>query len=394
MARPVPERSLRAGTLLLAFVASCGGRVAPTMPIPPAFDVSPVTSVLLVGDGGLMEPDDPIWRQLAAATRASAERGPTVVAFLGDNVYPDGVRASTPEYARDTTALAVQTTIVSGSGARAVFIPGNHDWLSSSEGGLAALDRQADWVRHRADARGVPLAWLPPVVGCPGPAMVDVGDVRLIVLDTQWFLHEYERRCEERDEDAIFRALTAAIDGAGATREVIVLGHHPLRSHGPHGGYFPPDRHLFPLRDLWSWAYVPLPGLGTAYVLSRRWGISDQDLEGDQNERMRLGIMRAIRAAKRPPRFYVAGHEHSLQVLRGSGDGPDYHLVSGSASKLTPVHAADATLFATSRRGYMKVEVGAERIRVSVVVSQRSAPGAPHGWCLRIDRPSGVESPC
>lgn len=394
MAKSRPTPSVLGSGLLLVLAASCGGRVAPTVPIPSGIDASQVTSVLLVGDGGLMEPNDAIRAQLTADARASADRGPTVVAFLGDNIYPDGVRASEPEYSRDTTILAVQASVVSGSGARALFIPGNHDWLSASEGGLAALDRQADWVRRRADARGVPLTWLPRVAGCPGPAVVDVGEVRLIVLDTQWFLHGHERRCEEREADAIFRELTVAIDGAETTREVMILGHHPLRSHGPHGGYFPPDRHLFPLRDLWSWAFVPLPVLGTAYVLSRTWGISNQDFRGDRNERMREGILGAIRAAKRAPKFYAAGHEHSLQVLSGSGNGPDYHLVTGSASKVTPVASGESTRFATSRRGYMKVEVGPERIHVSVIVSGRSAPGDPEGWCVRIERDSGVETLC
>lgn len=387
-------RSLGASSLLLVLAASCGGRVAPTAPIPTGLDVdpSPVTSVLLVGDGGLMEPADPIRAQLAADARASADRGPTVVAFLGDNVYPDGVRADEPEYTRDTTILAVQAGVVSGSGALALFIPGNHDWDAASEGGLAALDRQADWMQG-ADDPDSPITWLPASPGCPGPAVLEVGELRLIALDTQWFLHQHERRCEDHDEAEIFRELTSAIDGAGA-REVIILAHHPLRTHGPHGGYFPPDRHLFPLRDLWSWAFVPLPVLGTAYVVSRIRGISDQDLRGDGNERMREGIMGAIRAAERAPRFYAAGHEHSLQVLAGSGGEPAYHLISGSASKVTPVDSAESTRFATSQKGYMKVEVGPERIQVSVIVSGRSAPGEPQGWCLRIERDSGVETPC
>lgn len=392
MTQPVQARSLGAGALLLLVVASCGGRVAPTVPIPSGLDSSPVTSVLLVGDGGLMEPGDPIRAQLTADATDSADRGPTVVAFLGDNVYPAGVREGESEYARDTTFLAVQLGAVSGSGARALFIPGNHDWHNGFEGGLAALDRQAAWLQE-ADAPGSPVTWLPVVPGCPGPAIVDVGELRLIALDTQWFLHQYERRCEGRAPNEVFDELTSAIDGAG-TREVIVLAHHPLRTYGPHGGYFPVDRHLFPLRDLRSWAFVPLPVLGTAYVVARTMGISDQDLEGDANERMREGIMGAIRAARRAPRFYAAGHEHSLQVLSGAGDGPDYHLVSGSASKITPVDAREATRFATSRRGYMKVEVGPERIQLSVIVAGRSAPGDPEGWCLRIDRVSGSEAPC
>ena len=371
--------------------ASCAGQIASTVPIPAGLDAPSVTSVLLVGDAGALAPDDPILAQLAGDAEASGRRGPSVVVFLGDNVYPSGVRAEEPEFSRDTTALALQADVISGSSARAVFLPGNHDWDEGSADGLAAVDREAAWVRHAAEG-GAELTWAPSA-GCPGPDVLDVGRVRLVILDTQWFLHDHQRRCEDRSEDQILADVTAAIDQAG-DREVMLVAHHPLRTHGPHGGYFPPDRHLFPLRDFWSEAFVPLPVLGTAYVVSRVWGISDQDLEGDANERMRAGLLAAIRSADRRPAFYAAGHEHSLQVLRGADGEPAYHLVSGSASKTTPVTSGEGTLFATSARGYMKVEVGPALIQISAVVDGPSTPGAPEGWCLRIDRLSRVETSC
>ncbi|MDZ7780594.1 MAG: hypothetical protein U5R14_11790 [Gemmatimonadota bacterium] len=389
---PVAPRRL--ALVLTLSAMACSGYEAPVAPLAPVDPGgSPVATVLLVGDGGAVTSDSPILAHLGADARRSASLGPTLVAFLGDNVYPDGVRApGDPEHGRDTTKLALQLEAVAGSGARALFMAGNHDWAGGAEDGLSTLERQAAWV-EAADRRGAPVTWLPEA-GCPGPSVVDVAEVRLVVLDTQWFIHEHARGCAERAPKEISDALTTAIDGAEG-REVVVLGHHPLRTHGPHGGYIPADRHLFPLRDLWSSAFVPLPVLGTAYVMARVWGISDQDLAGDGNERMRASIQQALRSARRPPRLFAAAHEHSLQVLRGGEGGPAYHLVSGSASKVTPVSRAPGTLFATSEIGYLKVEVGARSIRLSaVVVTDRSSPEAPLGWCVRVDRASGSEASC
>lgn len=390
--RPPALGSLLGVWVLSLLASACGGQVAEAVPIPAHLDAPSVTSVLLLGDGGVMAPDDPIRALVAMDASASAELGPTVVVFLGDNVYPSGVRASEPEYSQDTATLALQADLVSGSGAEAVFVPGNHDWDEGSEDGLMALDRQAAWISATRN-RGVDVR-VAPQPGCPGPEVLDVGSVRLVVLDTQWFIHGHVRRCEAVSRAEILSAVTSAVDEAG-DREVMVVGHHPLRTHGPHGGYFPADRHLFPLRDIWPRAFVPLPLLGTAYVASRAWGgITDQDLSGAGNQRMRAGILEAIRAADRAPVVYAAGHEHSLQVIRGERGEPAYHLVSGAASKTTPVNAGRGTLFATSQRGYLKVEVGPRHLQVAAVVNRVSEPGAPKGWCLRIDRASRAETPC
>src|SRR2546429_2351273 len=82
--------------------------------------------------------------------------------------------------------LLFRSRALKGSGARGFFVPGNHDWDSMRPGGWDAIRRQERFIA----AAGGGLALLP-AGGCPGPTVVDVGQVvRLVALDTQWWLQE------------------------------------------------------------------------------------------------------------------------------------------------------------------------------------------------------------
>lgn len=90
------------------------------------------------------------------------------------------------------------------------------------------------------------------------------------------------------------------------------------------------------LRNYKTWLWMPLPILGSGYVYYRKSSLPVQDLESDLYSRMRTAIERA--STPHPPAFFASGHDHGLQVLRGSGP-VRYQLISGAGSKslLTPV---------------------------------------------------------
>jgi hypothetical protein len=92
--------------------------------------------------------------------------------------------------------------------------------------------------------------------GCPGPEVVDTAErLRLVALDTHWWLHSHDRpehpgsSCPADSEEEIVVALRAALEGAGG-RDVVVLGHHPLQSGGPHGGKFGSNGHVTYVRGV------------------------------------------------------------------------------------------------------------------------------------------------
>jgi hypothetical protein len=362
-------RSWRRWALVAAFVLAC----APArLPLPPGAAAPPdeiETTLFLIGDAG--EPlrrGDPV---LAALRRAVADRSDrAIVAFLGDNIYSRGMPPEGAPDRRDAERrIDAQLAVVVGTGARGIFVPGNHDWARGLRG-WDAIRRQGAYVA----ARGDPRVTMVPSDGCPGPVVEDAGsNVRLVILDTQWWLYDGPKprdptsTCPTDSEEEVVYAVREATTGAG-DRRIVVLAHHPLATGGSHGGHFTWRQHLFPLREFSRGLWIPLPGLGSAYPISRRRGISSQDLSSLENRRMRVMLEDALTA--RRPLIYAAGHEHNLQVLRGIG--AEWHLVSGAGSynHVGPVAWRDSTTFAVAASGYMQVDVlrdGRARLGVMTV---------------------------
>ena len=351
-----------------------GAAPAAAPPAPPAeIDVT----LFLIGDaGGPAAPPDsePVFMALRAA--AAAVPHPVIV-FLGDNVYPSGMPDSTtPSRAAAERALAQELRVLQASGARGFFVPGNHDWDSMRPGGWDAIRRQERFI---AAAGGGPV--LLPAGGCPGPTVVDVGQVvRLLALDTQWWLQEGPKpegptsSCPAGSEGAVLDSIRATLRTAGA-RAVVVVAHHPLASGGAHGGHFGWQDHVFPLRHIRSWLWIPLPLIGSAYPIARMEGISSQDIPSRAYGRMRVALDSAFAAA--PPLIYAAGHDHTLQVIAGTSTR--YVLVSGSGTfgHVDRVTSLDSTRFARSASGFMRVEFLRDgRARLGVMIVDRAGNAA------------------
>jgi hypothetical protein len=332
-------------------------------------------TVLLIGDTGSPdERNDPTFAALEAAARAAPDR--TTIIFLGDNVYPDGLPPEgDPTRAAAESVLSLHIETVRRAGARAYFILGNHDWAGSVPGNEAVRARlQAAWIEDRAAG----VAEVLPTAGCPGPEVRDDGGLRLVFLDTEWWLRDPSGRdpdaaaCAPGDSAGVVRALGEAIAGASG-RRVLVLAHHPLASGGRHGGHFNLRHHLFPLTDIRRWAYLPLPIVGSIYPVLRMNGISDQDLSGTRNRSMR-GAFNAV-FAEHPPALYASGHEHTMQVIRGAR--APLLLVSGTGSTGhgSYVGWTDSTRYAGIASGWFRVDLLEDgRVRVGAVELDGARP--------------------
>ena len=271
------------------------------------------------------------------------------------------------------------------------LLPGNHDWAKHAAGGEASIIAQEEFVREHVDsfsrAAGYPRAYadsglvLLPGRACPGPAVRDLGmHLRLLILDTQWWLHPRkhprtgERECprdgtEKQVEDSIIAAL-----GTAGDRDVVVAAHHPMLSGGEHGGFFGWEQHLFPLTEVRRWLLVPLPVLGSLVPLSRQAGYSPQDFSSHAYCRLRATFDSAFAAHR--PLLYAAGHDHGLQVFRGGG--ARYSLVSGGGvyGHTGPVTRRPGTLLAMRASGFMRLDVAAGTGRARLSVFTVDASGA------------------
>lgn len=353
--------------------------------------------LLLIGDAGDPNPDgEPALELLKNHIRAMPDR--TTLVFLGDNVYERGVPEESsaavdgaaqaanvllPKIfdSRDEAerCLNAQIDTVRGTTARAIFIPGNHDWDPFGTGGWKRVLAQGQFL-HQKSLENVDVE-MSPQGGCPGPVSIPLGKQgMLIILDTQWWL-EYDvsgkpepdnnpTNCEFTTEKEVTTALVAELKkAAGQGRWTIVAAHHPLNTAGPHGGFVDPYTHLFPgrfMRHLLPFylEWVPLPVLGTMAVLARRhFSPSPQDTSNASNEHLRRTLRAAMAEAEQdnaPVLAYAAGHDHSLQVFKAAF-GPRYTLVSGlgSSSRSSEVGATNNTLFAHSNPlhpGFMQMD--------------------------------------
>ncbi len=345
--------------LVAALSAACAPNPLPVLSQPPLPGTPPAAVVYLIGDAGASSDSSLVLRQLRQDLLGQAARSATMVVFLGDNVYEHGVRphGADGRSAEGIARLAAQAAVVEGTRAEAVFVPGNHDWDQSD--GAAAIRRQGDLLRQLAST-SLRTRMLP-ANACPGPISVELGGVlRLIFLDTEWWLRDAPGQpnpwCPDASRQSVLDSLASVLTWAGPDH-VIVLGHHPLETYGPHGGYFGLRDIFFPATNLWKPLYIPVPLL---YPIVRNLLTPRQDLTGSSNRELRESLVQAFRRAGRRPLAYAAAHEHSLQVFEGGPYGVGTVLVSGAGSKLTPVGKGTA-LFAAGEQhgehGYMRISV-------------------------------------
>lgn len=321
------------------------------------------TTLFLIGDAGDPDPRaqsvvlDSMKRQVTEAP------GRAVVVFLGDNVYPSGIpvdSALTWPDARRRLASQMDAIPV---GARGIFIPGNHDWAGTGPYGLYSIRLQQRLIASMANGRDIRML---PGNGCPGPVVFDAGRLRFIGLDTQWWLQEYIIRDAQSNCNTTTGGVTAAlrtlINAKQEGRVTIVAGHHPLMTGGEHGGYC---------------------GITGPF---RRLGGSGQDILSGPNKTMRDSLESAFRG--NPPLVYAAGHDHNLQVMKGSLSA-QYLLVSGAGSQAKvscAVYLRESYYVSQHRTGFMRIDILKNKgVMLSVFdYSSSGVRGAPFSRWLEV----------
>src|SRR6476660_2678274 len=232
----------------------------------------PEHTFFLVGDAGNSDQQKAKYGlHLLEQQLERADKDATLL-FLGDNIYPNGMAAENKrERALATEKIDNQIALAKNFKGKTIFIPGNHDWYN----GLAGLKRQAEYVTEKLGKKS-----FLPMKGCAIDDIEIGDDIALILVDSQWFITDWDKHPNLNDDCLInsrekFLAELEDQINKNQTKTIILALHHPVISNGIHGGQYSFSKMLFPVQ-----ADIPMPFVGWVINLVRKTsGLNPQDLQ-------------------------------------------------------------------------------------------------------------------
>lgn len=314
----------------------------------------PTHTLFLSGDGGepVLRSSDPYLKTLQTHLEESDSNA--TLLLLGDNIYPNGLPNEDHTIRKEKeSVLLAQIGMYKNFRGKVYWIAGNHDWDEGHEQGWAYRLNQERFVETHSNRGNIFL----PDSGCPGPVSLDLGkDGLLLLMDTQWWLHKYEKPltkefCDITTEEEMATVLRTELE-KNKDRQIFVGAHHPMESFGPHGGKYPWRSHLFPLTEFNRKLWIPFPVLGSVYVYGRKGMRYIQDTPNKHYKRMRKSFIPIFE--KHPGVTYVNGHDHSLQLITKNKVN---YITSGSASQVSHVVKKPSLDFGFAGNGYVVIYI-------------------------------------
>jgi hypothetical protein len=274
---------------------------------------SPSYSVFLIGDAGEhVIPDS----NIIILTQQLKEHPNSTTIFLGDNIYPAGLIEGKKNDKQSHEIISSQLRMLEKYEGNLFYIPGNHDWCNSTdfEKGKQRLLAEENFIekflRDSSSVQNRNEQTFLPINGSCGPEQVELnnGKLKIIFIDTQWFMYLYYRKAPDALKDSskkFFERLDAMLaDAKQKNEKVIVTAHHPIYTNASHS-----KPHRF-----------------AGFVKRLKY----QDIASKPYSNLRVQLLEVLN--KYPGIIYAAGHDHGLQYFRSNGN--DY-IVSGGGSKVT-----------------------------------------------------------
>jgi len=356
-------------TVLLLIISSCATYKAQYKKEVKAFEQLPNKEInrtfYLIGDAG-KSPIGDMSLGLKAFNKhvLNKDTKKDYAVFLGDNVYPDGlVKEGNERREKAVNALDAQINSVNGFKGKTVMIPGNHDWYAD---GVEGIKREEKYIENALGKNT-----FKPENGCPLESIDVSKKVQLIVIDSQWYLENWNKnptindKCEIKTRKRFFEELEGELKKAQNKRVVFAM-HHPMYTNGTHGGFYSARKHLYPTQSK-----VPLPIVASLLTQVRtQGGVSIQDRYNERyNELMnRIETM----ALEYDNIIFASGHEHSLQYIENNGIK---QIVSGSGAKTSAAALSDNGLFSIGQQGFAELTIFKDGSTwLSMYVSENGEP--------------------
>lgn len=265
----------------------------------------------------------------------------SMLIFLGDNIYPAGMPDEKDKtYSLAKEKLENQLAIAQNFKGKTLVIPGNHDWYH----GLKGLKAQEDFVKTYLKNKKSFL----PKNSCPIDDISLTKDIKLIVIDTEWALVNWDKypginkNCNIKTREDLFVEFKDLINKNQGKRIIVAL-HHPIISSGTHAGYNSPKSHLFPLKSK-----IPAPGVASLInILRSSSGASLEDINNQHYADLANRLKSIVQDKENI--IFVSGHDHNLQYHE---ERNIRQIISGAGSKTDPSTIAEQTDFSYGGNGF------------------------------------------
>ncbi len=336
-----------------AFAISCAvqnadyGKNARYFEKNPMLNDSIIHTFYLVGDAGNLDHEEAYKNISSLKDSLKKAASNSTLIFLGDNIYPAGM----PKKDDEGRVLAEkkmdnQISLSQDFRGKTIFIPGNHDWYNN---GIKGLSREEDYVIEKTGDKST----FAPRNGCPIETRKINKKLTLLLIDTEWVLANWNRnpgineKCDIKTREDFYTEFEDQLN-KNQNKTIVVATHHPLITHGSHGGFYSWEKQIFPLENKF-----PLPILATGINLMRATGgITHQDISNQNYKNMADRLKTLIGGRKNV--VVISGHDHNLQYVE---EGDIRQIVSGAGSKTESAKAVGNDDFSYGKNGYATLAV-------------------------------------
>jgi hypothetical protein len=312
-------------------------------------------SLVAVGDAG--EKSDILHDNAKALSKLFDDSAFDLLVFLGDNFYKIGLnfdKAATQKEVEEETQKKIKDVlgpfqkVIQKLGRNRVHaIAGNHDYYArlvvdkSILFGLISIQTAPVGITNRGNEREAEIPFWTYHYGLPEQALFRIGEtqdsLQVIFFDSAILLRT--------SPDAwgkylsALRQILASTQNRPQIKWRILTAHHPLYSVGKHGGY-----------TVWDAKSQTVQRLNLCDADSDAVGyfinIADpEDLCAARYRSYQDSIKSVIRQSGVRVQIFLAGHDHSLQLLHyplrdeNCSNCPKIHIVSGAGSSTGKVKA-------------------------------------------------------
>jgi hypothetical protein len=309
------------------------------------YNGTPEHSFYLIGDAGNAEAGKNLTHFKLLKQELATAKSNTTVLFLGNNIYEKGMPdASDPERALAEHRLNAQIDLVNGFKGQSIFIPGNHDYYNN---GVIGLEREANYIVEKLNNKNAFF----PHNGCPIEEVPISENLVLIVIDSQWYLENWDKNptmnndCSIKTREKFFYEYERILK-QNTLKSVVVAIHHPMFSYGFHAGQYSWKDQIYP-----TGGSFPLPVIGSIINVFRKTsGFTPQDMQNPYYQELKKRILTI--SQKFDQVLFVSGHEHNLQYIVKDKIP---QIISGAGSKTAASRVMSGSEFSYGNYGYAKL---------------------------------------